>query len=107
MAQVFANPFECYEAIGAWLAEAVPEPWEQITVEFTIVEIDDVSEYCIWYRPKRWLAKEGQFFVDHTLFDDCFFQLARLTSTPEKGLFKSCTFVLPSNGKYKADFEYP
>ena len=106
MKQAFANPFECYEAIGNWLIEAAPEPWKQITVEFEIIEIDDVSDYCIYYSPKHSWRKEGQFFIEHAHFTDCFFQLAHLTSTPEKGLFKTCHFVLSDVGTYKADFAY-
>jgi hypothetical protein len=107
MERTYKNDFECYEAIGKWLTDEAPEPWKQITIEFEIEVIDDVCEYSIYYLPKRlWRRKEAQFFIDDTNFWDCFYQLARLTSTPEKGFFKKCHFVLMQNGKYTADFEY-
>jgi hypothetical protein len=103
----FANAFDCYEAIGRWLTEAAPEPWEQIAVDFTILEIDDVSETVITYAPSRGLFRRlRQFFIDDTRFADCFFALARLTSAPGKGYFKTCHYVLSKNGKYKANFDY-
>lgn len=74
MARTYSNAFECYEAIGSWLANAVPEAWKQITIEFEIIVIDDVSEECIYYKPKRWWRKEGQFFIEDTNFTDIFFQ---------------------------------
>ena len=35
-----------------------------------------------------------------------FYELARLVSTKEKGLFKECEFTLLSDGKYDAHFTY-
>jgi hypothetical protein len=107
MNQPFKNAFECYDAIGRWLIEGAPEPWKRITIEFEIEVMDDVCEYCIFYTPKRWWRpREAQFFIDDTNFTDCFYQLARLTSTLEKGFFKRCRFSLMQNGKYTTDFEY-
>lgn len=106
MSAKFSNPFECYEAIGRWLTEEAPEPWVSITAHFTIVEIDDVSNEQLDYVPKKSPKKVKQFFIDDTGFAECFFQLARLTSTPEKGFFKKCKFTLDQDGQYKVDFEY-
>jgi hypothetical protein len=103
----FANAFECYEAIGRRLAEEAPEPWERIEIEFTILEIDDVSEQVIRYVPSRRMSKRyRQFFIRDPDFQECFFALARLTSTPEKHFFRKCRFVLSGSGKYKVDFDY-
>jgi len=102
----FANAFECYEEIARWLSEEVPEPWEQILIDFEIIEIDDVSEYIISYHPSIKKYTEKQFFIDDTNFHDCFFELARLTSTKERGFFKKCRFVLNKDGTYKSAFEY-
>jgi hypothetical protein len=107
MKRTYQDAFECYEEIGCRLMEAVPEPWKTITIDFEVIAIDDVCEDCIVYVPKRWWRpREAQFSIDDTNFSDCFYQLARLTSTPEKGFFKKCRFVLLQNGKYTADFEY-
>jgi len=103
----FADVFECYEAIGRWLSEEAPEPWREITVEFGIIAIDDVSEYVITYRPSGWrLWKRRQFFIDNTNFDNCFFSLAKLISTADKGFFRKCKYVLKKDGSYAISFEY-
>lgn len=103
----FADALECYEAIGRWLNEEAAEPWEQIAVEFTILEMDDVSEQVIRYKPSRSIRRRHkQFFIADTRFEDCFFALAKLTSTPEKGFFKKCRFILAGTGQYKVDFDY-
>jgi hypothetical protein len=102
----FNNVFECYSEIGKWLSNEAPEAWEKITIDFRIIVIDDVCEYVIDYVPDNSDTEERQFFIDDTNFWDCFYQLARLTSTLEKGFFKKCIFALYKNGKYKCDFEY-
>jgi hypothetical protein len=102
----FKNAFECYEKIGQWLSKEAPEPWEQITIDFEIIEIDDVSEYMISYHPSQKKDSEKQFFIDDTNFDDCFFELARLTSSRERGFFRKCRFILNKDGTYKSAFEY-
>lgn len=38
--------------------------------------------------------------------DECFYRLARLVSTGDKGLFNKCTFTLLSDGKYDTGFVY-
>ena len=106
MAQTFKDAFGCYEAIGQWLMKGAPEPWESITVEFEILEMNDVSEQVIYYSPQKNPRKEKQFFIEDTRFADCFYQLARLTSTPDKGLFKKCYFTLHADGRYDTRFEY-
>lgn len=35
-----------------------------------------------------------------------FYELARLVSTEEKGLFKHCVFTLDRNGRYDTNFVY-
>jgi hypothetical protein len=106
MTEELKNAFDCYGAIAKWLIEEAPEPWENIVVEFEIIEIDDVSNERIEYVPKKDPQSRKQFFIDDTGFAECFFQLARLTSTPEKGLFRKCKFTLLADGRYKSDFEY-
>ena len=106
MAQKFENILDCYEAIGRWLVEEAPEPWDVITVHFRIIEIDDVCEPLIVYRSTKRSGVEKQFFIGDTNFGDCFYQLAKLTSSPEKGFYKVCHFVLHKEGHYDVDFEY-
>lgn len=35
-----------------------------------------------------------------------FYELARLVSTEEKGLFKRCEFTLDRNGRFDANYTY-
>ena len=103
----FSNPLECYEFIGQLLVDTAPERWKWIRVEFVIIEMDDVCNELIEYMPHGFFQrKTKQFFVDDTSFAECFFALAKLTSTAEKGFFKKCTYQLNKDGSYKADFEY-
>jgi hypothetical protein len=106
MNKTFASSVECCEAIARWLADEVPEPWEKITVNFEVIELDDVSEEIIHYAPKRNPEKLRQFFIDDTRFAECFFALAHLTSTPETGFFKKAKFTLYHDGRYTTDFEH-
>src|SRR6185295_12961290 len=106
MSRSFANPIECYEEIGRLLSSAVREPFSSITVEFELIEIDDVSEQVFYYSPKGRPDKEKQFAIRERAFRDCFFALARLTRTPEKDMFKKCRYVLHQDGRYTVDFEY-
>lgn len=106
MTEKLQNVLECYESIGKWLSDEVPERWDRIDVEFQIISVDDVWDYTITYVPHGSPAVEKQFFIDDTGFHDCFFQLARMTSKPDKGFFKRCKFSLHSDGRYKSDFEY-
>ena len=105
MTDRFSNAFECYEAIGQYLREWAPKPWDQITVDFKIIEIDDVSERSITYIP-RGSSRLGEFSIRDTNFTQCFFNLARVTSSPDKGFFRTCSFRLYSDGRYEADFGY-
>lgn len=106
MTESFANVFECYEAIGKWLTEEAPEPWESIIADFEIIQIDDVSREVIQYIPTKAPGKLKSFCIDDMGYADCFFQLAKLSSTPEKGLFKTCQFKLQKNGSYHVEFGY-
>jgi hypothetical protein len=108
VALTLGSQLECFEEIARRLVEAVPEPWERIEVEFGFEahEIDDVCEYTIVYFPARKPRSEKQIFIDDTEFTDCFFQLARFTSTPEKGFYKKCLFILHKDGRYTTNFDY-
>ncbi|MBW8310842.1 MAG: hypothetical protein K0M64_02300 [Rhizobium sp.] len=107
MDRTYLTPFDCYEEIGSQLTSAVPEPWKSITIELEIEAIDEIAEYCIYYTPKGWFRREGQFFIDDPSLVECFYRLARLTSKPEIGYFTKCKFVLSEDGAYRVEFTYP
>ena len=106
MTTKYKDAFECYEVIGRWLTEEAPAPWKTIVVDFKLIAIDDVSEYVIKYYPVKAPTVGKQIFIDESELWDAFYQLARLTRSPEKGLFKKCKFTLFDTGKYTSDFEY-
>lgn len=101
------TPVDCLDAIGRWLADSAPEPWEEIAIAFTIIAIDDVSDECITYKPRgHRRGQTKQFFVDDTGLAECFFALAKLTGSAENGHFKTCHYILTEDGKYRADYIY-
>jgi hypothetical protein len=40
------------------------------------------------------------------MIDEYFYELARIVSNEDKGLYKQCNFVLHDNGKFDVNFEY-
>lgn len=101
---MFKDPIECYEAIGTALSNAaVKHSWDYICLDATLQDqqVDTVVE-C-WQKnqtePVAYLTgipKLARFIYD----------LARLVSTQEKGLFKNCNFTLYSGGKFDVNFIY-
>jgi hypothetical protein len=102
----FTDPPECYEFIGQQLAQAVPETWEQITVDFEIIEINSVSRKQIYYTALNKSGDRKPFHVEDPDFDNCFFQLAELTNDDWRGSFQKCRFILNHDGSFQTFFEY-
>jgi|SRR5215831_2091088 len=105
----FTDQKECLEAIGRALLKGVPEPWTQIDA---LIERrgNGLIGYELSYRPERDPSLVEPFVVGNAAagvdFADCFNQLARLISTPEKGLFRDCIYQIKRDGKYTADYKY-
>jgi hypothetical protein len=99
---MFSDSITCYEAIASALSKAAPEKWSSINVEVTLdgVRVDVV----ISYQP----SSNGAigYITGVPRLASHFWELARLVSTEEKGLFKNCVFKLEHNGKYDAQFTY-
>ena len=97
------------ERIGLILVGNVPEEWKEIQADVEL-HPDDVVQTSHFYRPASDASKEQPLRIasgyEHLEFSDCFKQLAKLTSTPEKGLFKKCKFIMQGTGKYTAEYEY-
>ncbi len=101
---IFKDPIECYEAIGAALSKAaVKHSWDHISLDATLQDqqVDTIVE-C-WQdnqaEPVAYLT--GIPKLAHFIYD-----LARLVSTQDKGLFKKCSFTLYSGGKFDVGFIY-
>ena len=100
-ALTFTDAIECYEAIGDSLASAAAGSWKVIVVDVELegIEVTIISQYQ---------AADGQYH-DMPLvpiLGECFYRLARLVSSEQKGFFKKCRYTLEANGKYHADFVY-
>jgi len=109
MERQYSNYIECSEAIASYLMCNVPAPWRSIEA---LVEIDHEDEMVtseLIYYPDQTGAKD--WFAIHDGEEDaefaaCFRQLARLVSTPERGLFSKCKFTLQPDGRYRTEYEY-
>jgi hypothetical protein len=100
---MFKDAIECYEAIGASLAKAAKKPWDRIVVNATLDGVRvDVRVGC-------WLDGHPgavEYLPGVPLLARSLYELARLASTEDKGLFKTCEFIVYRNGKFAVDFNY-
>ena len=99
---MFRDEIECYQAIGTALATAADNPWASITAEIALEDcrVDAVVSYVD--------ANTGAtgYLAGVPGLANCFYELARLVSTPDKGHFRSCVFTLEPNGRFDVDFSY-
>ncbi len=100
---MFSDPIECYQAIGNALSNAAKEPWDRITVDASLdgVRIDAVVS-C-------WRDDQSQpvgYLTGVPRLASFIYDLARLVSTEEKGLFRKCSFTLLKSGEFKVKFDY-
>lgn len=101
---MFKDAIECYEAIGNALSDAATQhPWDRIVLDATMAEQHVDTVVACWQNnqttPVAYLTRVPKLarFI---------YELARLVSTDEKGLFKKCTFVLHDTGKFDVEFVY-
>ena len=101
----FGDPTECYRAIGALLAGAITEPWKETVVDVKLVASAQSVELINWYVPKADdTARKHLPYVPG--LGRCFYDLAPLLSTEDKGYYKRCVFTLWPDGRYDAQFVY-
>lgn len=100
---MFQDSIECYQAIGNALANAAEAPWDTIAVEVTLDGVRvDVVVAC-W---REGGTSPAAYLTGVPRLASYFYDLARLVSTEEKGLFKKCRFTLQKSGKFDVDFDY-
>ena len=99
---MFQDPFECYQAIADELMQIIKEPWDRITVEVKLIGESSVDTKVTYLKPD---GSKGN-TTDLIMLPRYFYELARLVSTEEKGLYKQCSFILKSDGNFDVDFEY-
>ena len=98
---MFKDPIECYEKIAGELVRAVNDNWDSIEVEAKITGESSIDIEVIY------VNKRGEHGVyDVLLVPRYFFELSKLVSTKDKGLYKTCTFYLYSDGRYDVKFTY-
>jgi hypothetical protein len=97
----FKDQTECYGAIGAALASASPKGWRYIEAAITLegLRVDALITYT------DALGQQG-YLTGIPRLASHFYDLARLVSTEEKGLYKNCVFKLYESGKYETQFGY-
>jgi len=97
----FSDQIECCEAIGKTLANAAPSNWNKIIARIALDgdRIDAVVSYTLDTNVEGHLS-------GIPMLARYFYELARLVSSEEKGLFKQCLFTLNCNGKYDAKYIY-
>jgi hypothetical protein len=100
---VFKDADECYQAIGRALVAAAKTDWNKIVAAITLDgERVDAVVAC-WDKGHE---APSSYLTGVPMLARYFYELARLVSTDEKGLFKKCTFTLYSDGKYNTNFVY-
>jgi len=98
---MFQDPIECYEAIANELVKAVQSDWNSIEVEARVTGSSSINVKLIY------CDKRGVNGVANVLMlPRYFFELAKLVSTKDKGLYKSCVFKLYPDGRYDTKFTY-
>lgn len=100
---MFSDPIECYEAIGNALSNAAKEKWDYIVLEAILDDVRvDIVVSC-------WRNGQGQaveYLTGIPRLASFIYDLARLVSTENKGLFKKCILTLQNSGKFNVEFGY-
>lgn len=99
---MFDDPFEFYEAIGRELAKLAPKGWRSAEVEALLVGESSIDLKVVY--KKSFGRRIG--FVDVEMLPRYFFELARVVSTEEKGLYKKCLFSMSRDGTFDVSYEY-
>ena len=98
---LFNDPVGYYQAIANELVDIIKEPWTSVEVESVLFD-ESVDLEVVYFRPDG--SEESR--VRTVMLADYFYELARVISNEEKGLYKKCKFVLKSDGNFDVDFEY-
>jgi hypothetical protein len=99
---MFRDQLECYQAIANDLITMTNQDWAKIQVEATRTSDSSMNMVITSF------LKDGrEASLDKAGFLPFYFDsLANLVSTPEKGLYKKCTFILFKDGKFDSNFDY-
>lgn len=103
MKDQFDNVNNCYQAIGTALAKASDCPWDRISVDATLDGARVDAIVSCW---KDGAEEPVSYLTGVPRLASHIYDLARLVSTEEKGLFKKCYFSLKNDGKFDVNFVY-
>lgn len=99
---MFRDQLECYHVIANDLITMANQDWIKIQVEASRTSESSMNMVITSY-----LTDGRESSLDKAgLLPFYFDALASLVSTPEKGLYKKCTFILLNDGKFDSNFEY-
>lgn len=99
----FDDVTACYQAIGTALAKASRSPWDRISVDATLDGARVDAIVSCWQGEGE---KPVSYLTGVPRLASHIYDLARLVSTEEKGLFKKCHFNLRNDGKFDVNFVY-
>lgn len=98
---LFKEPIEYYQAIANELVEVIKEGWTSIEVEAELFN-DSIDLEVVYFRSDG--TEESR--VITVMLADYFYELARVVSNEEKGLYKKCRFILKDDGSFDVNFKY-
>jgi hypothetical protein len=100
---MFNDPIECYQAIGSALATASKDPWDRIVLDATLDGVRVDTKVSCW---REGVAEPVSYLTGVPRLASFIFDLAHLISTEERGVFKTCNFVLYKDVKFDVQFAY-
>jgi hypothetical protein len=98
---LYKDPVEYYQAIANELAEIIKDSWTSVEIEAVLFD-ESIDLEVVYFRPDG--SEESR--VRTVMIADYFYELAKVVSTKEKGLYKKCKFILKNDGNFNVDFEY-
>ena len=100
---MFKDPLECYEEIATCLSRAAKTPWDRIELNATLDGVRVDAVVGCWLEGK---SEAVAYLTDIPRLASHIYDLARLVSSEDKGLFKTFSFSLSKNGTFKTNFVY-
>ena len=98
---MFSDPLEFYEAIASELFEIIDLSWDRVEVEARRFD-SSINLKVVYFLPDGSRKSD----VDEVMLPEYFYELAKVVSNTDKGLYKKCSFVLKNTGEYDVNFEY-
>lgn len=95
------DPNDYYLAIAEELVNIINEPWVKVRV--LVNRTDEYLDIQTVYDRPDGTSESDVYSAE---LGEYFFDLSNVVSTEDKGLYKSCVFVLYPDGNFNADFEY-